>query len=747
MKRGEDPDSGHRTPQDRIVTEQFQLFVDAVVDYAIIMLDPEGRISTWNRGAERMLGYTADEVLGKHVSILFTEQDRRRGHPEEELRIAAEQGRYEEEGSRVRKDGSVFPALVTITPVRDENDRLLGFAKVTQDLSEQESRERVARLLVDSSRILSESHDYEATVPKVVRLVVPTFADWCAVDVVEAGAIRRLATAHADPAREGLVRELAHYFSPEARAVIDVPRVIETGRPELSPEIPDSRLLETARDDEYLRLLRQLRPRSAMIVPLVTRGRVLGALTLVAAESGRRFDEEDLPFAVALADRIAVSIDVARLLSEAVQGRGEAERRARQEFALRKALEAVSASFTVSSVIREIAEGAVLATNADGTAVERIHFGRGEVEVVAVAGELKFPLGRRLRYHGSLAQRVTERAEPLLIPNLAETTEPVPAYWRETCGDCSLLVLPLLDSGEAIGALILLRKPEKMIFRDDELERASSFAYLAALAFRKIRLLEEPERRRRELLEVMESRSRLMRGFSHDVKNPIGAAAGMLDLLKDGALGDLEPKQRDAMERARRALASALRLIDDLLELARAEAGEIDIRLESVDLRQLAHEMVEEYRAPAEAKGLEIEARFPEEIPVIESDSGRIRQILGNLLSNAVKYTERGRITVRVEVREDGAAPRAGRWLAIDVSDTGPGIPKDKQKLLFQEFKRIEPSAGRGTGLGLAISRGIALALHGDITVHSEPGRGSTFTLWLPMGREAQAERRAATAD
>ncbi|HEY8484461.1 MAG TPA: ATP-binding protein [Longimicrobiales bacterium] len=747
MKRGEDPDSGHRTPQDRIVTEQFQLFVDAVVDYAIIMLDPEGRISTWNRGAERMLGYTADEVLGKHVSILFTEQDRRRGHPEEELRIAAEQGRYEEEGSRVRKDGSVFPALVTITPVRDENDRLLGFAKVTQDLSEQESRERVARLLVDSSRILSESHDYEATVPKVVRLVVPTFADWCAVDVVEAGAIRRLATAHADPAREGLVRELAHYFSPEARAVIDVPRVIETGRPELLPEIPDSRLLETARDDEYLRLLRQLRPRSAMIVPLVTRGRVLGALTLVAAESGRRFDEEDLPFAVALADRIAVSIDVARLLSEAVQGRGEAERRARQEFALRKALEAVSASFTVSSVIREIAEGAVLATNADGTAVERIHFGRGEVEVVAVAGELKFPLGRRLRYHGSLAQRVTERAEPLLIPNLAETTEPVPAYWRETCGDCSLLVLPLLDSGEAIGALILLRKPEKMIFRDDELERASSFAYLAALAFRKIRLLEEPERRRRELLEVMESRSRLMRGFSHDVKNPIGAAAGMLDLLKDGALGDLEPKQRDAMERARRALASALRLIDDLLELARAEAGEIDIRLESVDLRQLAHEMVEEYRAPAEAKGLEIEARFPEEIPVIESDSGRIRQILGNLLSNAVKYTERGRITVRVEVREDGAAPRAGRWLAIDVSDTGPGIPKDKQKLLFQEFKRIEPSAGRGTGLGLAISRGIALALHGDITVHSEPGRGSTFTLWLPMGREAQAERRAATAD
>ena len=742
MKRAEDPDSGHLTPQDRIVAEQLHLFVDAVVDYAIIMLDPEGRIITWNRGAERMLEYTADEVLGKHVSILFTEQDRRRGHPQEELRIVAGQGRYEEAGS----DGSVFPAHVTITAVRDEDNRLLGFAKVTQDLSEKGSREKVARLLADSSRILSESYDYEATVPKVVRLVVPTFADWCAVDVVEDGTIRRLAAVHADPAREGLVRELARHFSSEARAVIDVRRVIETGRPELLPEIPDSRLLETARDDEYLRLLRQLRPRSAMIVPLVTRGRVLGALTLVAAESGRRFDEEDLPFAVALADRIAVSIDVARLLSEAVQGRGEAERRARQEYALRKALEAVSASFTVSSVIREIAEGAVLATNADGTAVERIHFDRGEVEVVAVAGELKFPLGRRLRYHGSLAQRVTERAEPLLISNLAETTEPVPAYWRETCGDCSLLVLPLLDSGEAIGALILLRKPEKMIFRDDELERASSFAYLAALAFRKIRLLEESEQRRRELLEVMESRSRLMRGFSHDVKNPIGAAAGMLDLLKDGALGDLEPKQRDAVERAHRALARALRLIDELLELARAEAREIEIRLESVDLRQVVHEMVEEYRAPAEAKGLEIEARFPEEIPVIDSDSGRIRQILGNLLSNAVKYTERGRITVRVEVREDGAAPRAGRWLAIDVSDTGPGIPKDKQKLLFQEFKRIEPGAGRGTGLGLAISRGIALALHGDITVHSEPGRGSTFTLWLPMGREAQTERRAVTA-
>jgi signal transduction histidine kinase len=111
----------------------------------------------------------------------------------------------------------------------------------------------------------------------------------------------------------------------------------------------------------------------------------------------------------------------------------------------------------------------------------------------------------------------------------------------------------------------------------------------------------------------------------------------------------------------------------------------------------------------------------------------RIRQILGNLVSNAVKYTDRGGITVRVAVREGGKAPGPGRWIAVDVSDTGPGIPEERQKLLFRELSPLERGARPGAGIGLAISQRIARALGGQITVESAVGKGSTFTLWLPV--------------
>ncbi|HEX7050751.1 MAG TPA: PAS domain-containing sensor histidine kinase [Longimicrobiales bacterium] len=123
----------------------FQLFIDNVRDYAIFMLDPDGHIATWNKGAERIKGYTAAEILGKHFSILYTEADRRRHHPDEVLAIARRTGHHQEENWRVRKDGSRFWASVVITAVRGRNGELLGFGKVTRDLTErkrQEERER-----------------------------------------------------------------------------------------------------------------------------------------------------------------------------------------------------------------------------------------------------------------------------------------------------------------------------------------------------------------------------------------------------------------------------------------------------------------------------------------------------------------------------------------------------------------------------------------------------------------------------
>ena len=223
-----------------------------------------------------------------------------------------------------------------------------------------------------------------------------------------------------------------------------------------------------------------------------------------------------------------------------------------------------------------------------------------------------------------------------------------------------------------------------------------------------------------------------MRGFGHDVKNPLGAADGFLQLMEEGVLGELTEKQLESVSSARHSIGAALDLIDQLLELARAEVTGIELEIAPTDLRSLVRESAEEYRAQAESQGLELTTEVADEVPVIESDASRIRQIIGNLLSNAVKFTERGSVTVRAAMREGEGTPGPGRWVAIDVVDTGPGISPEQQRRLFQEFSRVEETGKKGTGIGLAISRRLARALGGEITLQSEVGKGSTFTLWLP---------------
>jgi signal transduction histidine kinase len=244
------------------------------------------------------------------------------------------------------------------------------------------------------------------------------------------------------------------------------------------------------------------------------------------------------------------------------------------------------------------------------------------------------------------------------------------------------------------------------------------------------------EEARIDLLRVNESRAKLIRGFSHDVKNPLGGADGYAQLLEEGLLDELTERQAHGVRRLRAALRAALDLIDDLVDLARAEAGEIDLHVERFDLRELVEDLAEEYRAAAEAKGLMLQVAPATEPVRIESDRPRVRQILSNLFSNAVKYTPSGgSVTAEVRFVPARRDPDPQRWALASVTDTGPGIAPDQQHMLFREFTRLDPTASRGAGLGLAISQGLAHALGGQITLQSELGSGSTFLLWLPDRR------------
>ena len=190
--------------------------------------------------------------------------------------------------------------------------------------------------------------------------------------------------------------------------------------------------------------------------------------------------------------------------------------------------------------------------------------------------------------------------------------------------------------------------------------------------------------------------------------------------------------QLTSVAQIRASLRAALGLIEDLLELARVEAGQLEIEWRDTNVCATAREIVGEFRATAEQAGFHLELDENRSVPTIESDPNRVRQILGNLVSNAIKYSQPGG-SVCVRLRGDT------HQVTVDVSDTGPGIPRDQHAFLFEEFWRSDPHAAPGAGLGLAISRRVALLLGGDITVESEPGRGSVFTLRLPARTHAGA--------
>jgi signal transduction histidine kinase len=243
----------------------------------------------------------------------------------------------------------------------------------------------------------------------------------------------------------------------------------------------------------------------------------------------------------------------------------------------------------------------------------------------------------------------------------------------------------------------------------------------------------EAEERRATLAEVMASRARFMRGVSHDLKNPIHAIDGHAQLLEDEVRGPLNDAQRDSVARIRRSARAMLGLIEDMLELARAEAGQLTVRLDRVVLRDVVHEVVEEHRAAAQFAGLTLVHAPDDSQTVLTTDPVRVAQVLGNLLSNAIKYTPSGgHIEVSTEVPARRGPSADGR-IAIHVVDDGPGIPSDKREEIFGEFTRLGAVDRPGAGLGLSIARRIARLLGGDVTVAGRGEHGSKFTLWLPM--------------
>ena len=240
------------------------------------------------------------------------------------------------------------------------------------------------------------------------------------------------------------------------------------------------------------------------------------------------------------------------------------------------------------------------------------------------------------------------------------------------------------------------------------------------------------ERRRREVERLMESRAGLMRGLTHDIRNPLGSVDGYVYVLQSGMKGDLNAQQRDVLRRIQRSVRSSLDLLESVIELSRTETDRLSIRLQEVDLAVLLHEIVEDAAEFADKKELLLESHIPAALPVT-TDAGRVRRVVENLVSNAIKYTPAGGTVSVVAALEQRADPPRD-WITIQVRDSGIGIPEADRERIFEEFFRVEGAEqhASGLGVGLAISRRMARMLGGDLTVSSVEARGSNFQFSWP---------------
>lgn len=271
------------------------------------------------------------------------------------------------------------------------------------------------------------------------------------------------------------------------------------------------------------------------------------------------------------------------------------------------------------------------------------------------------------------------------------------------------------------------RQARKLVERSKELERLSA-----------------------ELLRASRMKNEFLANVSHELRTPLNAIVGFVDLLREGVYGGLAPRQVKPVERIEASANHLRHLVDQILDLAKMAAGRLDVHSEILDVRPFILDVASEVESLVNEKDLSLSLTMGSALPRIRTDPTHLRQILVNLIGNAVKYTNAGTIVVRTRTvsRAEGLTlgmpeelvpdETDATWLCVQVADPGIGIAASDQERIFEEFEQVEAgpradSPNRGTGLGLAISRRLARLLGGDLTLVSAMGRGSTFSLWLPI--------------
>jgi signal transduction histidine kinase len=611
----------------------------------------------------------------------------------------------------------------------------------------QEAAPNLERDLAQAQRELSEAREQQAATAEVLRIVSRSPEDLRPVfETILAYATRlcqakfgnldlrvgdgfHIAALHNAPQAYVEWRERQPVVHVGRFPNVPLARIVRTKAVQHIPDLTaDQAYIE--RTPPIVALVEDAGARSLLSVPMLKDGDVIGAIVIYRQEV-RPFSDQQIELIESFAAQAVIAIENTRLVNE-----------------LRESLQQQTATADVLKVISSSPgdlQPVFDAMLANATRLCQASYGHmwlcegNAFRTVALHGAL--PAANQWQsgalFHGGPevpSVHAVRTRQPVHVADLRTTKayltgDPLARAGADIAGIRTLVAVPMLKENEAIGVIIIYRK-EVRPFTDKQVELVKNFAHQAVIAIENTRLLKEIQDKNRQVAEASQNKSQFLSNMSHELRTPLNAIIGLTEIMVTNAARFGTEKAQEPLKRVKNAGTHLLGLINQVLDLSKIEAGKLELNAQTVMLMPFIDEVIGTARQLAEQNQNRFAVDAPDDLGAITVDPMRLRQILLNLLSNAFKFTKQGEVVLRARRSVDGRG-----WIEFDVADSGIGMTVEQMSKLFEEFTQADASTAQrygGTGLGLSISRKLARMMGGDVTVGSEPGKGSMFTVRLP---------------
>jgi len=490
--------------------------------------------------------------------------------------------------------------------------------------------------------------------------------------------------------------------------------------------------------------------RTVLGVPMLREDALLGVIVIHVNEV-RPFTEKQIELVTTFADQAVIAIENVRLFQELQARTGELARSVDELKALGEVSQAVSSTLDVATVLTTVVSRAVELSGTNGGAIYEYDEAaqefdlrathRMEEELVDVLRAAPIRLGE-----GTTGKAAATRA-PVQVTDILDERQYGITRIRSVLarlGYRSVLAVPLLLEQRIMGALTVWRR-EVGSFPEEVVNLLQTFATQSVLAIQNARLFREIEDKSRQLEVAGRHKSEFLANMSHELRTPLNAIIGYSEMLQEEAAELGADGFVPDLKKIHAAGKHLLELINAVLDLSKIEAGKMELYLETFAVPTLIQDIAAVIKPLAAKNGNRLEVRCDAAAGTMRADLTKVRQALFNLLSNACKFTDHGIVSLTAARETAGG----GDWITFGVTDTGIGMTPEQMTRLFQEFSQADAATTQkygGTGLGLALSQRLCRMMGGDITVESEPGRGSTFAMRLPAEVAEPREEAGAAA-